>query len=41
LAPDVEKKFDNAQAGADRTEKFAQQQEKIINGELKASQVNK
>jgi RHS repeat-associated protein len=41
LPPDLEQKIDAYHAGLDRSEKYAQQEEKIINGELKASQVNK
>jgi hypothetical protein len=39
LPPDVMQKVQEAQKALVPTEKFAQQAEKIINGELKASQV--
>ena len=41
LPPDLEQKMAAYHTGLDRTEKYAQEEEKIINGELKASQVNK
>ncbi len=41
LPPDMQQKMEAPEAGLARTEKFAQQQEKIINGELRASQANK
>jgi hypothetical protein len=38
IPPDVQEKLDRAQKATDPTERFAQEKEKIINGELTASQ---